>query len=372
MKSFLNVILILLSLSCLSQEISEKTIDDLDSFLQIQIENGSYVGCHITIVQKDTILLAKGYGKTNVQNGFVPNENTLYRMASMSKPVASVAVLKVCEDYAIDLDSPVSTHFNLVPDKAVTIRQLLSQTSGWGDWWNAEHLEQSYKKVTTKGYDTMAQFVQDYLQLPQIAPPGTSWHYGYSMEILAIWLEKVTSQKFTTYVESNIFNPLKMDDSSYVFPDNEQCAFYHEKNSAEQWEIKKAPTLNYFPGSGALISSASDYLKFCTLLKNKGTLNENRIVSEKMIQEMTDVVIGNDGTIIPWQNGYGFALGVSVRVNNEIAEMKGTLGDFGWLGYLGTSFWIDPEREIVGIVLSQRPYDGYKLTHDVREIIYQQ
>jgi len=372
MKSFLYFFVLFISWNTFSQRITQDNIKDLDLFLHTQVEKDKYFGFHVIIAQNDSILISKGYGKTNIEQNAKPTVNTLYRMASMSKPVTTIAILKVCEENNIALDTPVSTHLNIVPDKTVTIRQMLSQTSGWGDWWNANHFEESYRKVTTHDYKSMEEFVLDYLKIPQIVPPGTSWHYGYSMEILAIWLEKVTSQSFTSYVDSNIFQPLGMFNSSYSFPNNHKCAYYHEKNDTGQWERKEPSTINYFPGSGALVSTASDYFTFCQMLYNMGEINGVRIVSQEMINEMLTVVIGENGDIIPWQSGYGFALGVSVRINDKIAKMKGTLGDYGWLGYLGTSFWIDPEQKIIGIVLSQRPYDGYKLTQDVKNILYTQ
>ena len=153
-------------------------------------------------------------------------------MASMSKPVATIAILKVCEDYEISLDTPVASHLNIVPDKTVTIRQMLSQTSGWGDWWNANDLAEAYQKITSHDYKNIESFVVDYMKLPQIKPPGVGWHYGYSLDVLVLWLEQITGRKFIDYVREEIFEPIGMVHSGYNFPNNEECAFFHEKENS--------------------------------------------------------------------------------------------------------------------------------------------
>lgn len=370
MKSLLFLLLLTLGSFLHSQAISPDRIEQLNSYLQDQIEQKKYVGVYILIEQNDTLLVSRGYGKKDIEINASPSEITMFRMASMSKPIAAVAVLKVCEDMGISLNTPVSSYLKMVTDKNVTLRQMLSQTSGWGDWWNANDHAETYKRITSVDYNDIDSFVEDYLKLPQIEAPGTGWFYGYSMDVLVLWLEQITGRKFVNYVREEIFEPLGMVNSSYDFPNNPDCAYYHEKNESGEWEKKFTPLSNMYPGSGSLVSNASDYFKFCKMIINGGKYNGKQILSSNMINEMLTVHIGEDGDIIPWQNGYGYALGVSVRVNDALAKMGGTLGDYGWFGFYGTSFWIDPAREIIGIILSQRPYDGYQLTHEVRNIIY--
>ena len=115
-----------------SQSIPQSRIEALDAFLNQQVERDSLVGAYVLIAQGDDIVISKGYGTTDINGGQRPSEHTFYRMASMSKAVTAIAVLKACEEYQISIDTPVSIHLDIVPDKSVTVRQMLSQTSGWG------------------------------------------------------------------------------------------------------------------------------------------------------------------------------------------------------------------------------------------------
>ena len=105
-------------------------------------------------------------------------------------------------------------------------------------------------------------------------------------------------------------------------------------------------------------------------MANGGKVHKTQLISGKMLKEMSSVVIGEKGDIIPWQPGYGFGLGVSIRVDGNKAQMGGTIGDFGWFGFLGTTFWIDPKLDIIGLIFTQSPYDEYKLNREIRNLIY--
>ncbi|HEX8676662.1 MAG TPA: serine hydrolase, partial [Segetibacter sp.] len=110
------------------------------------------------------------------------------------------------------------------------------------------------------------------------------------------------------------------------------------------------PTYSY---GTDLISTAEDYHRFCQLLLNKGYLNGKPFIKPELLAELSKPIVGLDGEAIDFQRGYAFALGVSVRVNDQKAEYKGSLGDYGWFGYFNTAFWIDPQKQIVGIILTQ-------------------
>ena len=369
-RTILFLISFLLPWIVYSQVASDQRIKALDTFLNQLIDQDIYSGHYVLIARDQSVLISRGYGKKDIDGDSPPANNTLYRMASMSKPVTAVAILKVCEDNGISVDTPVATHLEMVPDKTVTIRQMLSHTSGWGSWWNAGELAEKYKELEPDKYEHLEKLVQDYLKFPQIEPAGDGWYYGYSTEVLVVWLEKVTGRKFTDYVATEIFEPIGMTNSGYTFPNDNRCAFFHEKDSLGQWKKKIEPHWDIEVGGAALVSTAEDYYKFARMLADGGVSDGKKILSQQMIDEMQSVVIGENGDVIPWQSGYGFGLGVSVRTNNELAKMGGTLGDFGWFGILGTSFWIDPTENIIGIVLSQRPYDGYKLAHEVKNLVY--
>lgn len=352
------------------QAIPNETIQNLDRTLRQKIENQEYCGIYCIVAQNDRLLLSQGYGKRDATLDAPPAADTYYRMASMTKPIAALAVLLLCADQNISLDSPLSRWLDFVPTDSVTLRHLLSHSSGWGDTWNAGALAPAYAAVLDQSYPDLEQFSKHYLQLPRIGPPGTGWYYGSGPDVMAYWLERVSGMPFTEYVRKNIFDPLGMTHSTYRFPNDDNCAYFHEKDNTGAWRKKVKNNQSIFVGSGSLVSTPGDYFRFCQMLLQDGKLEGKRLFPKKIIRQMRQVAVGRQGNIIPWQPGYGFGLGLSVRVDDAQAKMSGTLGDFGWFGFLGTSFWVDPKRKIVGLVLTQGPYDEYKLNQDVRAVVY--
>lgn len=351
------------------QSVSQEQLHTIDTFIQGYIDRDNYTGIYFLLAQKGQVLLSKGYGKREAGKPEAPISDTYYRMASLTKPVTTIAILKVCEENYISLDTPIFHFLHEVTDSTITIRHMLSHTSGWGDYWNAGSYADIYKSASDKKYTDIESFVKEYVKLPRLNAPGTAWNYGASPDVMVYWLEKVTQRKYSEYVQTEIFNPLGMNRSGYFYPDDEESAFLHRKDSTGTWQ-KSVRKSGIHLGSGALISTPDDYFKFCRMLANGGKVHEMQLISEKMIKEMSSVVIGEKGDIIPWQPGYGFGLGVSIRVDDNKAQMGGTIGDFGWFGFLGTTFWIDPKHNIIGLIFTQCPYDEYKLNREIRSLIY--
>jgi len=368
-KIVILLILLIGTVAANGQSVSQQQLNKIDTFIQGNIDRNNYVGIYFLLAQKGRVLLSKGYGKREIGKPQAPASDTYYRMASLTKPVTSLAILKVCEEKNIRLDTPLVYFLPEIPDSAITIRHMLSHTSGWGSVWNAESFAGIYQAAEGKKHEQIESFAKDYIQLPRIHAPGTAWHYGASPDVMVYWLEKVTQRNYTEFVQTEIFLPLGMNRSGFFYPIEDESAYFHYKDSTGTWQ-KSVRKSGIHLGSGALISTTDDYFKFCQMLANGGKLKGKQFISEKMIKEMTSVVIGKNGDIIPWQAGYGFGLGVSVRVDDNKAQLGGTIGDFGWFGFLGTTFWIDPKLDIIGLIFTQCPYDEYKLNREIRNLIY--
>ncbi|MDX2249415.1 MAG: serine hydrolase domain-containing protein [Bacteroidia bacterium] len=368
-KILISIVLLIGTLAAAGQSVSQEQLHTIDTFVQGYIDRDDYAGIYFLLAQKGQVLLSKGYGKREAGEPEAPHADTYYRMASLTKPVTTIAILKVCEEKNISLDAPIAHFLPEIRDSAITIRHLLSHTSGWGSFWNAGDYAGIYRAAEGKEYADVESFVKDYVKLPAIHAPGTAWHYGASPEVLVYWLEKVTQRKYTEFVQTEIFEPLGMNRSGYFYPNDEESAYFHQKDDTGTWQ-KLVRKSGIHLGSGALISTAGDYFKFCQMLANGGEANGKQIISEKMLKEMYNVVIGEKGDIIPWQPGYGFGLGVSIRVDDTQAQMGGTSGDWGWFGFLGTTFWIDPKLDMIGLIFTQCPYDEYKLNREIRNAIY--
>lgn len=268
------------------QAVSQEQLQTIDTCIQGKIDRGNYAGIYFLLAQKGKVLLSKGYGKREVDKPGAPTFETYYRMASLTKPVTTIAILKVCEEKKISLDTPLVYFIPEVPDSAITIRHMLSHTSGWGSFWNAESFAGIYQAAEGKKHEDIESLAKDYIQLPRIHAPGTAWHYGASPDVMVYWLEKVTQRKYAEFVQTEVFKPLGMNRSGFSYPNDEESAYFHRKDSTGAWQ-KSVRHIGIHLGSGALVSTPEDYYKFCLMLTNGGKVNGKQFISKKMLKEMT-------------------------------------------------------------------------------------
>jgi CubicO group peptidase (beta-lactamase class C family) len=208
------------------------------------------------------------------------------------------------------------------------------------------------------------------MQLPLIDQPGNGWYYGKGHGIMSYLIERVTGKSFEEYLSQEIFKPLKMDMTRFYLPKGEENKLAQFYSLADDGQLKKSLEDSSYTGGYDLMSTAEDYYKFCTLLLNNGYVNGKEFIPPFLIREMSTPAIGINAETIPWQKGYAFGLGVSVRVDTVKSDFKGSIGDYGWFGFFNTAFWIDPQKQIIGIVLTQSPWNGYNLSKEVKNIVY--
>ncbi|MBD0351285.1 MAG: serine hydrolase [Flavisolibacter sp.] len=183
-------------------------------------------------------------------------------------------------------------------------------------------------------------------------------------------IEEVTGVSIKEYLDKEVFLPLGMKNITFALPKVKQkdLAQYYSVDS--NGNLKKELYDPTYSWGTDLFSTAEDYYKFCQLLLNNGQFKGKQFIRPELLKELYKPTVGLNGEAIPWQKGYAFGLGASVRVNNEKADYKGSLGDYGWFGGFNTAFWVDPQKQIIGIVLSQSYHDFYQLSKKVKNIIY--
>jgi CubicO group peptidase (beta-lactamase class C family) len=308
------------------------------------------------------------------------DEGTIFAIASMTKPITSVAVMQLVEGGKVRLDVPAATYLKELkdvqvleagelrkPKSPVTVRQLLTHTSGFAyEFMNkdvAGYASQGKVASMTAGSDA-------FLKAPLVADPGARWEYGISTDWLGKLVEAVSGQSLEEYFERHIFVPLGMKDSYFTVPPEKQGRLASVYRRAKDGSLEKLPAspfrpMGFFSGGGGLHSTASDYLRFSQALLAGGELDRRRILKTETVRMIAKNHIGDltvspfrslipqlatDGAVLPGsldKFGLGFALN-----NSAIPSGRGT-NTMSWAGIFNTFFWIDREKGVCAVLMTQ-------------------
>jgi CubicO group peptidase (beta-lactamase class C family) len=328
--------------------------------------------------------------------------NSIFWIASMSKPVTSVAAMILVDDGKLDLDAPVSRYLPELQDMRVafqktdpatgkteyalglpkrpirpmTIRDLLRHTSGLiypeiefaypergladataNFGIRAIHMLYGWRAVYRRD-KTLADFVSSLAGLPLAHQPGEVFEYGWSVEVLSRVVEVASGQSFDQFLQSRIFAPLHMVDTGFYVPKAKLDRLVDSPMPERPpiWDVTMPPKL--FSGDGGLVSTAPDYLRFCQMLLNGGELDGVRVLTPQAVKEMTTKALPPDirifgGNEVGALAGATFGLGFAIRADPVHSWIPGAVGSFSWAGKWGTYFWIDPAEKLIGLQMIQ-------------------
>lgn len=317
--------------------------------------------------------------------------DTKMRFASMTKPVTAVAALILIENQELDLDDPVSKYipeyknltvskneslsadgsFNTEPIKApLKVRHLLTFSSGIGPGYTPSSdlhqywLNNGLREQPTGG---LAERIELLASLPLFENPGSKWRYGSSADVLARVVEVVAKVPFDVFLEENIFKPLEMNDTHFLHAISNQDDLAVVYTQSKSKDLVRAPLQidsDWNEGGSGLVSTAGDYMRFALMLWNRGEYAGVRILSEEMIANMIHPHVGAGVFESRGAEGLGWGLGVGV-VTHEDASIPSKKGDIFWGGYYGTTFFISPSTDLVGVILSQNEMSEYSGEYQV-------
>jgi CubicO group peptidase (beta-lactamase class C family) len=350
--------------------------------IQRHIDDKDFAGAVTLVARKGKVVHFEAHGLADVESQKPMRTDTLFVLASMTKPLTAVSILMLLEEGKLVLNDPVSKFvpefknpsvavwnrpndpagagLRLVPAaREITIHDLLTHTSGLADGFNGPAGEY-VRRASLPAGGTLDERVKRLAKLPLNFQPGTQWEYSPStgFDTLGRVVEILSGTSLDSFFKSRIFDPLGMKDTFFTVPENrvsEQAVNYTrgEKGLVRPQPLRVAR--EYFSGAGGLTGTAADYLRFCQMLLNGGQLDGARLLSRKTVELMTSDAIGalDLGNYAGDQvlKGYGFGLGVRVRRNTGENGWMGSVGDFGWAGALGTYFWIDPKEQLIGLVM---------------------
>lgn len=377
------------------------------------VEKGLIPGATVLIARKGKIAYFEAFGYQDREKGVPMSRNAIFRIASMTKPFTSLAIMMLAEEGKIQIAYPVSRYLPELKDlkvgvekkdeatgkmelvlepagREMTVQDLLRHTSGltYGVFGKSL-VKDRYNAV--KAFDftqTNAEMVTKLSQVPLQYQPGTTWEYSMSVDVLGRIVEVVSGVEFDVFVAERIAKPLKLSDTGFWVEGEKAQARIAEPQidrttgkRPEVFEVTKRP--KWISGGGGMVSTASDYARFCQMLLNGGVLDGVRLVSRKTIELMSSNHLPPGvkyGPLVPVQfagisptpeEGGGFGLGFLVRTEAGRSPLPGSVGDYGWAGVYGTYFWIDPKEKLVAILMMQAPAERLHYRYLMRHYVYQ-
>ena len=368
---------------------SPERLTRIDAWYQAQVDAGALAGAVVAIARNGKVAYRRAIGYQDHDRKIPMDADAIFWIASMTKPITSVAAMMLVEERKLDLDAPVSrylpdlkdmqvateetdpatgeTKFTLAPQgRLMTIRDLLRHTSGliYPPQYASTKIHRLYgEKVVFTRDTTLADFVASLGKMPLAHQPGKVWEYSWGVDVLARVVEVASGQAFDQFLQRHIFGPLHMIDTGFYVPEAKLDRLVDPLPGGRPalWDVTRPPRL--FSGGGGLVSTASDYLRFCQMLLNGGEVDGVRILSKETVQLMTTNSLPPDIRFaFDWMGpprGTSFGLGFAIRTNPDFSFVPGSVGSFNWSGVWGTYFWIDPAEKLIAVLMVQAGTDRF-------------
>jgi CubicO group peptidase (beta-lactamase class C family) len=340
--------------------------DELSSL----VAQGRLAGVSTLVARHGKVVMYDAFGYRDLETHAPLQKDTIFRIASMTKPIAGVAMMMLWEEGKWSLDDPVAKHIPEFKDLKVTspngpvsqshpmtMRELMSHTAGFD-------VSAGYEGKNINDRSKPLQAMIDALaQLPLAAQPGTDWRYGPSVDIQGYVVEKLSGQPLDEFLRTRIFEPLKMVDSGFSVEKSKLARVAKVNTYNEQKKIITAPTQTdpsrkpvFLSGSGGLLSTLEDYYHFSQMLLNGGEYEGKRLVKASTIELMRTNVL-KDGVMVdlygPREPGIGFGLDFAIVLDPAKANTPRGKNTFYWGGAFGTWFWVDPTNDVVVVGMIQ-------------------
>lgn len=388
----------------------------IDAFLKSRyLDTGGFANAQLLVAREGEIVHFSSQGAAR-EGGRAINESALFRIASMTKPITSVAFMMLVEEAKVALDTPVhhvlpefkrtgvyagggagvpfvTRHLDQPMRMVDLLRHTAGLTYGFQNRSNIDAAHRELKLENWHGNHDLDSFVAALGQLPLEFSPGTSWNYSVATDVLGAVVQRVSGMKLEEFFRTRIFEPLGMHDTfftvpadkidrltdCYTLPDPVRAPdkkVLFDRGAESMWAVP----FKLVSGGGGLVSTALDYHRFCTMLLNGGELEGARILGRKTIELMTanhlpggaDLTAMSRSLFSEAQNaGTGFGLGFAVTIDVARSMMPGSVGEYYWGGMFNTAFFIDPVERISMVFMTQlSPSMIYPIRRELKTMIY--
>jgi CubicO group peptidase (beta-lactamase class C family) len=391
-----------------SAGLSPERLARIKTAMDAEVAQNRVAGGVGLIARKGKVVWFESFGMADKEAARPMQKDAIFRIFSMTKAVTGVAVMTLYEDGRFALSDPVSRYLpefatmrvaveradpatgrsvlsHTVPAvRPITILDLLRHTSGFN--YEGPHDEKGNLVYQTAGLNAgggndfpLSEFTKRLAQAPLVHQPGAIWDYSYSMDVLGRLVEVVSGQPLDQFFADRIFKPLRMDDTGFYVPQQKLgrlAALYNPSpkgvaraDAVAQEAARRKPAL--LMGGAGLVSTAMDYARFTQMLLSGGVLEQTRLLSPTTVDLMRSDVLGSlpkalirlpvgDGPPVVAElppAGYGFGLTFAVSRGPDQTGAVGSKGEYNWAGAAGTTFWIDPDEQLVGVLMIQTMFD---------------
>ncbi len=360
--------------------------DALDS----DIARGRLPGAVIAVARRGKLVYYQAFGYLDKEARTKMTTDAIFSIASMTKPLVAVGALELYEHGLLQIDDPISAYlpefgkmqvavlknndagepaFDTVPAaRAITVQDLMRHTSGiiYGGRGTTP-VHKLYPAASSSAGMSMTgkEFVDKLASLPLLHQPGSTWDYGFGLDLMGIIVERISGQTLGQYLEAHLFKPLGMNDTAFAVPPEKAKryakAFAKDPDTDQpQFVLDLTKPLKFECGGGCAASTAADYLRFAQMLLQGGKLGGKRVLGRKTVEYMlaNQLAPGTVNLIAnadPTRADMGFGLGVSVQMTPGIVRTSGSVGTFSWPGAFGTNWWADPKEQLVVVFMAHTP-----------------
>ena len=394
--------------------LSAKRLKRISTTSQKFIDEEQLAGAVTVVARRGKVAYFEAFGMMDIESDKPMQKDTIFRIYSMTKPIAAAAVMMLCEEGKLDLDAPTSVYLpelgelkvaadaegeslTLVEaDRDMTVRDLMRHTAGLPGaaryMAGQTAIDKNYREAGLHRLHEcdLQEMVGRLGRIPLLYQPGTKWHYSIAADVLGRLIEVASGQPFDVFLADRIFQPLGMHDTGFYVPEEKIDRFARmygpkpegglqtidapEGGTGHVSENSFIQKPKFLSAGGGLVSTAADFARFCLMLSDKGILNGQRLMKSESVELMTrnhlpEHLIPLDKKPDERYAGLGFGLGVSVRVRQTDWIPASQVGEYGWIGGTSTEFWISPRDELVAITLAQHiPFS--ELSEKVKPLVY--
>ena len=382
--------------------LSSERLDRITQVFRNDVERGRIAGAVVVVARKGRVAYFQAVGFRDKATNAPMTQDAIFRIASMTKPLVTVAAMSLYEEGRLLLSDPVSKHvpalgkrevgveradpatgktvLTTVPaEREMTIQDLLRHTSGLTYGNRGTTLIHKMYPESSNGASvtlTSDEFIDKLSKAPLLHQPGTRWEYSLSTDVLGRVVEVVSGKPLGEVLAERIFRPLKMPDSGFLVPADKRARLAHplatNPDTGKGYALVDPTVPRKFDcGGGCGVSTAADYTRFAQMLLNRGVLEGVRVLGPKTVDYMTSDHLGpsiSRGTFAGL--GYTWGLGVAVREDKGPSPIAGSPGDYYWPGAFATYWWVDPKEQMVVVSMMQAPF-GRHYQHLLRGLVSQ-
>jgi CubicO group peptidase (beta-lactamase class C family) len=401
--------------------LSASRLARLDEVMKRRYVDSARLPGILTMVYRRGVLAHTGMsGHMDLERGKPMREDAIFRIYSMSKPITAVALMMLAEEGLIGLDDDVATHIpswrnlgvyasglpSLVPTatpsfmttpvaRPMKVVDLVTHTSGltYG-FLNRTSVDAAYRRAHIADFNAeggLDAMIEQLATLPLEFSPGTEWNYSVSIDVMGYLVQKLSGMSFGEFLRTRLFEPLGMVDTAFWCPPEKRDRFSscYQPNGGSGIKLQDdagnstyAAPPNLESGGGGLVSTAHDYMRFCQMMLQGGTLDGVQILSPKTVALFSLNYLPENKELVDMAppglfseagySGVGFSIGCGVNINVAKTRLPGTLGEFFWGGAASTAFWIDPKEQLAVVFMTQVMFSDVRLTlrRDLRTLVY--